>query len=237
MARKVKEEAYAVRRNEILDAAQKLVYAKGYEQMSIQDILDELNISKGAFYHYFDSKQALLEAMIDHMIELAIQVITPIVNDPNLSAIAKIEKYFDSAARWKTTQKDYILSLMHSWFRDENAIVRQKVMSEGVKKITPQLAVIVQQGKEEGVFTTAYPEQVGQMVFSMINGLSDGIVEMLLSDKPTDIKLRYLEDFSLAYFEAIERLLGAKPGSLHLYDLEILKDWVTEPEKEEAGKP
>ena len=61
MARSVNEKEYAVKRNEILDVAQRFVYTRGYEQMSIQDILDELHISKGAFYHYFDSKQALLE--------------------------------------------------------------------------------------------------------------------------------------------------------------------------------
>lgn len=53
MPRVVKEEEYAVKCNEILDVAQHLVYTKGYQQMSIQDILDELKISKGAFYHYF----------------------------------------------------------------------------------------------------------------------------------------------------------------------------------------
>lgn len=47
MARIVKEKAYAVKRNEILEAAQRLVYTKGYEQMTIQDILDSLQISKG----------------------------------------------------------------------------------------------------------------------------------------------------------------------------------------------
>src|SRR5262245_58568880 len=55
MARVVKE--HAVRRGEILDVAQRLVYTSGYEQMTIQDMLDELQISKGAFYHYFSSKQ------------------------------------------------------------------------------------------------------------------------------------------------------------------------------------
>ena len=54
MPRVVKEEDYAARRNEILDVARQLVYTKGYEQMSIQDILDALKISKGAFYHYFE---------------------------------------------------------------------------------------------------------------------------------------------------------------------------------------
>ena len=51
---------HAVRRDEILDLAQQLLYAKGYEQMTIQDLLDGLRIAKGTFYHYFNSKQALL---------------------------------------------------------------------------------------------------------------------------------------------------------------------------------
>ncbi len=46
-------------RNEILTAAQRIVFAKGYERMTIQDILADLKISSGAFYHYFDSKPAV----------------------------------------------------------------------------------------------------------------------------------------------------------------------------------
>lgn len=42
MPRVVKEEDYAARRKEILDVAQQLVYTKGYEQMSVQNILDAL---------------------------------------------------------------------------------------------------------------------------------------------------------------------------------------------------
>ena len=55
--------AHAVRRDEFVDAAQRLIQSPGYEQMSVQDVLDELGASKGAFYHYFDSKEALLEAV------------------------------------------------------------------------------------------------------------------------------------------------------------------------------
>src|SRR6266498_3912837 len=105
MARIVKEQAYAVKRNEILDVAQRLVYTKGYEQMTIQDILDDLQISKGAFYHYFDSKQALLEALIERMLQEGIQLITPIVHDPHMPALEKLQRYFATVARYKTTQE------------------------------------------------------------------------------------------------------------------------------------
>ncbi len=94
MARIVNKEEYEIRRNEILDAAQLLVYTKGYEQMSIQDILAEVHISKGAFYHYFNSKQALLEALIERMASQVIQLLNPIVQDEHLNAPEKLHRVF-----------------------------------------------------------------------------------------------------------------------------------------------
>src|SRR5258708_37498177 len=112
MARVVK--AHAVRRNEILDVARRLVDTKGYEQMAIQDILDELRISKGAFYHYFDSKPALLEALIERIGQEALQLLTPIVRDPHLPALDKLQRFFDTAVRWKTARKTFMLELLHA---------------------------------------------------------------------------------------------------------------------------
>ena len=75
MARTLNPTLHTVRRDAFLDVAQRLVETKGYEAMSIQDVLDALEVSKGAFYHYFDSKQALLEADdISERCELLVQL-------------------------------------------------------------------------------------------------------------------------------------------------------------------
>ncbi|MDB5063897.1 MAG: TetR/AcrR family transcriptional regulator, partial [Chloroflexi bacterium] len=58
MPRTVNVAAHRVRREAFLDVAQRLIQTKGYEQMSIQDVLDALDTSRGALYHYFGSKQA-----------------------------------------------------------------------------------------------------------------------------------------------------------------------------------
>ena len=52
-------------------AATRLFQTKGYDQTSVQDILDALGASRGAFYHYFDSKGALLDAVVERMVEQA----------------------------------------------------------------------------------------------------------------------------------------------------------------------
>ena len=50
-----------LRKDSILKTAEKLFFERGFDETSIQDILDVLSISKGGFYHYFESKIALLE--------------------------------------------------------------------------------------------------------------------------------------------------------------------------------
>src|SRR6266496_2190143 len=118
MARTVNEKEYALKRNQILDVTQRLVYTKGYEQMAIQDILDELQISKGAFYHYFDSKPALLEALIERMQQEALRLLNPIVEDPHLPALEKLQRFFDTAVQWKTARKALMIELTRVGYAD-----------------------------------------------------------------------------------------------------------------------
>ena len=54
-----------LKKQEILQTAEDLFCKKGYEETSVQDILDILHTSKGSFYHHFESKEYLLEAMCD----------------------------------------------------------------------------------------------------------------------------------------------------------------------------
>jgi AcrR family transcriptional regulator len=233
MARIVKEEEYAARRNEILDVVQRLVYTKGYEQMTIQDILDDLQISKGAFYHYFDSKGSALEALVERMVVVeVIPLLMPIVQDPHLTALEKLNRYFDTAIRWKTAKKTFMLELLRVWLADENAIVRQKLFTMSVKRVTPLLAEIIRQGIQEGVFKTSYPDQVCQAIVYILQGLSDTIIELLISNETKRDAARIesgVTVYTEALTDALERVLGAPRGSLNLIDPETLKEWFASP--------
>jgi len=234
MARIVNENERAARRSQILDVAQRLVYTKGYEQMTIQDILGDLQISKGAFYHYFDSKGAVLEALVERMVvEEVIPLLIPLVEDPRLSALEKLQRYFDTALRWKTAKKAFMLELLRVWLADENAIVRQKLTALSVKRITPLLTEIIRQGNQEGVFTTPYPDQVCHAIIYVLLGFSDSIVDLFLSYKTVQDNEHIettITNFTEALTDALERILGAPRGSLNLYDPETLKEWFTDQE-------
>jgi len=225
MARIVNKAEYDLRRNEILDAAQRLVYTKGYEQMSIQDILAEVHISKGAFYHYFDSKQALLEALIERMASQIEQLLAPIVQDEQLNATQKLQRLFNTAARWKTDRKEVLLSLVNVWYADENAILRLRVQAAVIPEIAPLLTSIIRQGVEEGVFQTSFPEQVSDIIFSLLQSYGDNLIRLLIQPELQAEAFQSLDQSAASYQQAVERILGAEPGSLPLFDTPILKEW------------
>lgn len=225
MARTVKEEGYAVKRKEILDVAQRLVYTKGFDQMSIQDILDELHISKGAFYHYFDSKGELLEALIDRMRQDVEPIILPIVDDPALPTFDKLHRFFDTTARWKTARKAYLLSILQVWYTDDNAIVREKVTANTIKQIAPLLARVIRQGMQEGTLTTPFPEQAAEIVLVILTNLGTAFKDLFFSAEAPAEKMRRARGVVAAHNDAMERVLGAPTGSLNLVDADTLNEW------------
>ncbi|MCX6064279.1 MAG: TetR/AcrR family transcriptional regulator [Chloroflexi bacterium] len=232
MARIVKEEDYTARRNEILDVARQLVYTKGYEQMSIQDILDALKISKGAFYHYFDSKPALLEALIDRIGEEATARFLPVMDYPSLTALEKLKNYFSGALQWKASQKDFMLALLRVWYSDDNAIIRQKVFAKMLKWVAPSFARVVRQGIAEGTLSTEFPDQATEISLHLITALGDKFGEVILGHEKdatllsTDEKFRIMDGAVSAYRDALERVLGASTGSIELMDADSIRVWV-----------
>ncbi len=227
MVRTVNEAAHAQRRNAILDAAQRAVITKGYEQMAIADILNDLQISSGAFYHYFDSKPALLLALVERIGDEIEQVVLPIVHDPMPGALEKLQRFFAALDQWKFAHKRLLLAYIPVWYGDENAIVRNKLYQARVKRLTPWLEEIIQQGAREGVFTTPYPDQTARMIISLLEDLGYACTDLLLAEKLSPEDLSRLQRILFATTDALERLLGAPSGSLQPASLEGLEQWMT----------
>ena len=239
MTRIVKEQEYAVKRNEILDAARRLIYTKGFQQMSIQDLLDELKISKGAFYHYFKSKHALLEALVERTVEEELQLLLPIFQDPSLTAVEKIRRYFNTAAIWKTAQKDYLLALLQTWYADDNLIVRQKMFAGAMDRFVPWFIPVIEQGIQEGDFHPAYPLQVSEVMIALMQSLGDSMAGKILANYPHSVDGQEMVNTMHAYTDALERVLGARSGSLTFMDDEMMMQWAASREESpvEAAEP
>jgi TetR/AcrR family transcriptional regulator, transcriptional repressor for nem operon len=233
MARTVKPEEYEYKRREILNAAHHLVFTKGFEQTSIRDIQELLNISSGAFHHYFGSREALLEAYIDRIREEAEKPLLPIINDPQLTAIEKLQGFFNTLDSLRMANKNEVLKLLRIWYTDANALVRLKVEEAVIAQRTPLIAAIVSQGLQEGVFNTRYPEQTAQVILTLLQGMGTIHARLLLSLQPyqggavhVNETIEQIVAIHHSYMDAIERVLGAQANSLYRADLETTNAWV-----------
>lgn len=225
MARTLNPEAHAVKRDVFVDAAQHLIVTRGYEQFSVQDVLQIAEASKGAFYHYFDSKDQLVDAVVNRMADQATVVVEPVLADPSLPAIDKLERLFNGMAQFKAERKDLVLGILRVWQSDDNALVREKLRKLVAVRLVPWLEVIVRQGIVEGSFASGYPDYLARVLATLVQGMSE-LASELWVDRQTDaVSLEEVKRTFDAYHEAFERIVGARPGSLKFLDEPTIEFW------------
>ena len=78
-----------IRKQEILATAEQLFCRNGYEQTSVQDIIDCLHSSKGSFYHHYASKEALLEGICRNRAEPGTVFLPVVIFTPSRNLIRK----------------------------------------------------------------------------------------------------------------------------------------------------
>ena len=229
MARTVNVAQHTARRDEILNAAQRLILSMGYERLTVQDILDDLQVSKGAFYHYFDSKPAVIEALTTRLVSDSERALAPIVQAPEMGAVKKLQAFFEEVVRWKSERQNLFVAMLPVWYASDNLAFRLLVDRESAKRLAPLLSAIVRQGVDEGHFGTAYPDHAGAIVFAIIQVMQDAMAQRLLGvphRSPSSSSVTEMVDTHGAQMEAIERYLGVPAGTLNRVDARRVKSWI-----------
>ncbi len=213
------------RRSELIAAAQQLFYTKGYERTSVSDIVKAVGVAQGTFYYYFDSKQAILEALVAGLTAQRHVLFQAIVADETLNAIQKWTRAVQVIGDWKIERKAELLALARVILKDENVLLRHKLRTQKVQMAAPILTEIIVQGIAEGVFETAYVEEAAEIVHAISEAFSDVLAGILLNPDNYDNPVALYWRKYAAVQAAIERVLGATPGSLPLADEQTLAAW------------
>jgi AcrR family transcriptional regulator len=225
VARTLDPAAHAIRRGVYIDAAQGLIQTRGYERFTIQDILDATNSSKGAYYHYFDSKDALVDAVVDRLADQAAARVEPLLDDPRLTATQKLDAVFGTIAEFKAERQDLMLGVMRVWLSDDNTIVREKLRRLATQRQLPWLERIVRQGVAEGAFTSRYPDHLARVLVTFVQGVGELALELWVGRQDEAITLEEVKRTFGAYREAFERIVGVRPGTLEFIDEPTIELW------------
>ncbi|UCH62313.1 MAG: TetR/AcrR family transcriptional regulator [Fidelibacterota bacterium] len=217
---------YDVRKQEFLDAAQKLFYEQGYDQTSVNTIIDYVGVSKGTFYHYFKSKEDLLDALAERVARQRLEQLHSIVEDRKLSALEKFNGYFAGSRGLIEKSEDIAKAVLRVMYEDENILLRHKARVRSMELVVPELGKIIAQGVQEGTFNVPYPERTAEMILMLGGELKDIYARLFLEldEKPENISLaKQLID---QYEDAITRMLAAPEGSIRFHEQLNLRDFL-----------
>jgi AcrR family transcriptional regulator len=215
----------AVRRDAILDVAERLMRTCGYEEMSVQDIQDALGVSRGAIYHYFGSKDEILEAVLERMTDAVMAVVEPLADNPDLTPLAKLQQVFAIAGQWKAERKELMVALVQAWYSDQNLLVRERLGHIATARLTPLIAEIVREGKAEGAFRVGSPEHAAAILVAMLLNSGEALSRLIFARLAGTVPFEDVEIAIAAYNEAFERILGLTAGSFEIIDSPTLRFW------------
>lgn len=205
------------RREELLATAERLFCTKGYEKTSVQDILDEMGFSKGGFYHHFDSKLAVLEAICQKRAQESCAQAREAVAGLT-SAVDQLNALFHSAPLWSGGQPGFVSLLIRVAYREDGALMREKMKQSQFDGLQGVLEEILQEGvRTKAFFVTDVPTSAA-LLLRLYAQFADEIAFLLAredsEEKLMDGLLRRLS----VYRAAIERFLLAPFGSIVLFE-------------------
>lgn len=216
------------RRQELITAAQQLFYTKGYENSSINDIIKAVGVSKGAFYHHFNSKTAVLEAIVTQMVNEIQSNLQEIIVDDSLTAIQKWQMMVQFSNDWKIERKAEMIETSRLLMMEENLLLRHKIQTQRFEVFVKEMSKIIVQGVDEGVFAVEHIPEAAEIMINVILSLSDTINELLFNPNQYDDPTAAALQKKAAVQTAVERLLGAPTGSMPVIDDDSLIAWFTD---------
>ncbi|WP_028042863.1 TetR/AcrR family transcriptional regulator [Candidatus Stoquefichus massiliensis] len=149
----------------IIATATQLFMEKGYEQTSIQDILNTMNLSKGGLYHHFKSKEEILEAVMQKRTQYVIDRLYDLIQNTTAeNTKEKLKKILYHLVTDTQTQAfDTVLSShIHSHF-----VVNG--IQTAVKKDAPIICELIKAGIKDGSLHTAQPELCSEVFLILLN--------------------------------------------------------------------
>ncbi|MCR4647463.1 MAG: TetR/AcrR family transcriptional regulator [Lachnospiraceae bacterium] len=199
------------RKLELLKIAYRLFISKGYENTSVDEIIEEAGIAKGTYYYYFESKEQMLEDVIEMMIDTEVETARLVLGAP----IPVEQKIVGIISSIRPTQEESPIEGL--LMKPENALMHKKTKQKIIEKLVPLLTEVVEEGISRGVFDCEnIPERVRFL--------------LILSSETFDESLFGENDITV-FIDMMEKLLGAKAGTMGFVRMLIASENNDEKEK------
>ncbi|MCR4707419.1 MAG: TetR/AcrR family transcriptional regulator [Clostridiales bacterium] len=228
------------RRMQLIETAERLFYVNGYENTTVQDILDELHFSKGGFYHHFDSKLSLLEAICETRAQETCEAAAELLSrSQDSSALQKLNSVLRASALWQGGGPGFVSLLIGVAYREDGALMRERMKDCQLSGMQDFIVQILKEGREAGELWANDVEGTAQLILRLYTQFTDEVAFLLAREDSREALAEKLTRKLKLYRDAIERILIAPFGSIVLFEADelLLQGWqiVEDRLRREAG--
>ena len=206
-----------VRREELLRTAWDLCRNDGFEAMSVDQLTQVAGVAKGTFYHYFASKDAMLEQLVqrfgtglfDHLSAAAAATTTG-------TAAERLRAIMDAAASYKLDNLDTAYASF--LYRPGNFALRHRLLAAWREPARQVLVPVIADGQADGSLNVADVQATTDLVLLLWFDATDQLWERALSVTDVDAFVEVMLAGRSAIYQAQERILGASLGTYSQLD-------------------
>lgn len=206
-----------IRRNEMLDRALALFLRHGYDNVSLNHVIAESRSSKGAFYHWFPSKDALIVALAERSAQQGLDAVEDALTQCDGDALERLNTLLRVAFDVKMTMGiPEQLAAAVSLLRPDNAHLYARIVAAGEQRFQPVFTRVISDGVAEGRFDTFDPDGVADMILGLAARVNTKILDVLrATEKSTrDRAVDALTTRFRLHGLVVDRILGLPDGSI-----------------------
>lgn len=205
-----------VRRDELLDTALALFLEHGYESTSVEQVTQAAGIAKGTFYHYFDSKSAILGAIAERFGEQIFNQTEAAMAEMPGNALDRFRAFMNVSSATKLERMPETETISRSMFCEENVVLQQRLFDVWFERTRPLLRDVVADGAAEGTFRVADVDGTTEVLLSLLYDYGRRIAEKVYRSPDFESGAREALQAVAALEMALERVLGLPDGGLGL---------------------
>lgn len=204
------------RRAQLIEVAQSLFFEKGYEDTTMADILAAAGVSKGGFYHHFDSKDALFFGLLEHLVLQYQGALQAIASDSSMSPKDRLIAAIASEGQFLSQSNlGPQIQIIQVFSAEKNLGMAARFDREIRAMIRPIFAQLIEEGCEAGEFEVANAEAAADVIAHLIRSFDQPQAAALRArgTPQADAAAAHLQAVIDQQFLAADLVLGLPPGS------------------------